>query len=123
MQMRIAILIGLAALAAGGCQSASDRPRAGPLPADPHPATRPVVRVRPASTALAFTPPAAPAEDLALDRDGRGPYAYAGYETQIYSSTTVYQDDDQRFEQAGRTGDYSRFRRRAFSSSVTVRTR
>lgn len=80
-----------------------------------------------ATSALAFTPPVArDVGELGLERESRGPVAYAGYESQVFSQTVVYQDDNQMFQQNGRSGfsgDYSRFQRRAVTSSVTVRTR
>ncbi len=76
---------------------------------------------QPGSAALVYTPPAARGtEDLDLSREGRGMYALGGVETTIIDTTYVYQDDRQRYDQ---WGDWSRFERRAVSTSVTIRQR
>jgi hypothetical protein len=113
--MRVPLLVlPLLALTIVGCArepmrvpAAQLMPRAVPVPATP---------------ALAFTPPAARdiADELDLDRDGRGPYASAGYESQVVSETYVRTDDRQRFD---RFGDDGSFQRRAISTTITVRQR
>lgn len=76
---------------------------------------------QPGSAALVYTPPVAIGEEeLDLSRDSRGGYALGGVETTIVDTTYVYQDDRQRYD---KWGDWSRFERRAVSTSVTVRQR
>src|SRR4051812_24005658 len=76
---------------------------------------------QPGAAALVYTPPVAMAEsELDLSRDGRGVYAMGGVETTIIDTSFVYQDDRQRYD---KWGDWSRFERRAVSTSVTVRQR
>jgi hypothetical protein len=76
----------------------------------------------PSTAALAFTPPAARgvADELYLDREGRGAYAAAGFESQVLSETYVRTDDRQRYDQFGNNGS---FERRAISTTVTISQR
>ena len=75
----------------------------------------------PGAAALVYTPPMAVGEnELDMSREGRGLYAMGGVETTIIDTTYVYQDDRQRYD---KWGDWSRFERRAVSTSVTVRQR
>lgn len=105
--MRFLLAI-LALVSTIGCQS------------EPRPAAREPL-YHPGSAALVYTPPVAVDEaDLDLSRAVRGPYAAGGVESTIIDTTYVYQDDRQRYD---RWGDWSRFERRAVSTTVTVRQR
>lgn len=74
---------------------------------------------QPGAAALVYTPPVAMNDqDLDLSREGRGPYAMGGIESTVIDTTWIYQDDRQRFDHYG---DFSRFERRAVSTSVRVR--
>lgn len=76
---------------------------------------------QPGAAALVYTPPMAMGvEELDLSRDGRSLYAVGGVEMTIIDTTYVYQDDRQNYDH---WGDWSRFERRAVSTSVTVRQR
>ena len=104
----------LLAVVAVGC---AREPMRGPAAALP-PRAVPV----PSTAALAFTPPVAQdvADELDLDRSGRGMFASAGYESEVVSETYVRTDDRQRSD---RFGDQGYFERRAVSTTVTVRQR
>jgi hypothetical protein len=108
------LLLSFAMLGMVGCQSREQVPPA-PTQAAYEPA------FQPGAAALVYTPPAAVDErELGLSREGRGLYALGGVEQTIIDTTYIYQDDRQRFD---RFGDWSRFERRAVSTSVTVRRR
>lgn len=119
MSIHASLFLMLLAAVLIGCET----PRAGQADdATPREASWPVRPPPRASAALAFTPPVAYAADdmFYLDRAGRGPGAYAGYEQTVVSETWVRTDDRQRW---GRWGDQSTFERRAVSTTVTVQKR
>ncbi|MFT3786562.1 MAG: hypothetical protein QM770_10395 [Tepidisphaeraceae bacterium] len=96
-----------------GCQSA-------PSPA---PASR---AVRPASAALAFTPPVTMANPpLDLAREDRADVAYVGYDSPTITYSWVHQDDRFRFTNGGGSGwDVpSYFERRSVSTTIGTRVR
>jgi hypothetical protein len=107
-------ILPLLALAIIGCARKPMRVPELKLPPRPVP--------QPALAALAFTPSVARdvADDVYLDRQGRGSYASAGFESLVVSETYVRQDDRMRMD---RFGDSGTFERRAISTTVTVRQR
>lgn len=113
MRVRPQIVVLLAVIAVG-CAKEPERVPAAALPPRPVPL--------PSTPALAFTPPVALdiADRLDLDREGRGAYAAAGFESQVLSETYVRTDDRQRYD---RFGDEGHYERRAVSTTVTVRQR